>query len=98
MISRRDFFGLLGGALAHQAASSRIYVLPPLGGWRGNLITPGEALFFLPEEKWTYRYVYRNNITGHVSNAAPNLARLAHNFFCPEADAVRIRRMMTDGF
>lgn len=98
MISRRGFFGLLGGALAAEAAR-KIYVLPPAGGWqcKGGLITPGEALFFLPERDWKYQFVYRNTITGHVSDATPNIARMVHNFYAPEKDVVDIYRQMTDG-
>jgi hypothetical protein len=101
MISRRGFFGLLGGALAAEAAR-KIYVLPPLGGWRfaGGVISPGEALFYLPPEPmgiWDYRYTYRNIVTGHVSDATPNIAKLAHTFIYPDMDVVDIYRQMRDG-
>jgi hypothetical protein len=98
MITRRSFFGLLGGALAAEAAR-KIYVLPPLGGWqcKGGLITPGEALFFLPGKDWKYRFTYRNVVTGHVSDATPNIARLVHTFAYPERDVVDIYRQMRDG-
>lgn len=39
-LSRRRFFGLLGGAAA-------VHFLPPLGGWTRS---PGEALYSLPGE------------------------------------------------
>ena len=58
---------------------------------------PGEALFFLRPEGWTYRYAYRNSITGHVSDATLNLARLVHNFYAPDKDVIDIYRQMTDG-
>ena len=81
MITRRGFLGILGGALAAQA-TRRIYILPPAGGWRfkGGVITPGEALFYLNPEAWHYRYTYRNQITGHVSDATPRIANLIHTF------------------
>ena len=61
MITRRGFFGLLGGALAAEAAR-KIYVLPPLGGWRfaGGVISPGEALFYLPADMWVKRCAMPN--------------------------------------
>lgn len=98
MITRRGFFGLLGGALVTEAAR-KIYVLPPAGGWqfKGGLIMPGEALFFLRPEGWTYRYAYRNSITGHVSDATPDIARLVHTFAYPEKDVIDIYRQMMDG-
>jgi hypothetical protein len=98
MITRREFFGLLGGALAAGAAR-KIYVLPPAGGWqfRGGVIAPGEALFLLPERQWSYQYTYRNTITGHVSNATPEVARLVHTFAYPELDVIDIYRQMKDG-
>lgn len=45
-LSRRRFFGLLGGAAA-------TYFLPPIGGWKSDVIAspynviPGECLFLL---------------------------------------------------
>jgi hypothetical protein len=91
MISRRGFFGLLGGALAAEAAR-KIYVLPPLGGWRcaGGVITPGETLFYLSPENWSYR----NTITGHVSEAIPEIVRLIHTFAYPEMDVMDIYRQL----
>lgn len=98
MITRRGFFGLLGGALAAEAAR-KIYVLPPLGGWqcKGGLITPGEAMFFLSYMDWKYRFTYRNVVTGHVSDATPEFARLVHTFVYPDMDVVDIYRQMRDG-
>lgn len=97
MITRRNFFGLLGGFAAAEAAR-KIYVLPPAGGWQGGgLITPGEALFFLQPEVYRYRYAYRNIFTGHVSNAVPEIARLVHTFAFPERDVIDIYRQMEDG-
>jgi hypothetical protein len=98
MITRRGFFGLLGGALAAQAAR-KIYVFAPVGGWNcaGGVITPGEALFFLEPGGWSYRYAYRNTITGHVSDATPEIARLVHTFAYQELDMVDIYRQMKEG-
>lgn len=98
MITRRGFFGLLGGALVTEAAR-KIYVLPPAGGWQctGGLITPGEAMFFLDAKNWKYRFTYRNSITGHTFDATPEIARLVHTFAYPEQDVVDIYRQMTDG-
>ena len=101
MITRRGFFGLLGGFAAAEVAR-KIYVLPPMGGWRfaGGTISPGEALFYLPPEPmgiWDYRYTYRNSITGHVSDATPNIAKLVHTFIYPDMDVVDIYRQMQDG-
>lgn len=98
MITRRGFFGLLGGALATEAAR-KIYVLPPAGGWqcKGGLITPGEALFFLPEKDWKYQFAYRNTITGHVSDATPRIEQLAHTFGYPELDVLDFYHQMPDG-
>lgn len=92
-LSRRGFFGLLGGALVHQV-SRKIYVLPPARGWN---VSPGEALFYLPSDGWTYRYTYRNIVTGHVSDATPEIARLVHTFVYPDMDVVDIYRQMRDG-
>ena len=101
MITRRGFFGLIGGALAAEAAR-KIYVLPPAGGWsfKGGVIAPGEALFFGWYEMqmpFQYRYAYRNSITGHVSDATPHVAQLLHTFAYPERDVVDIYRQMRDG-
>jgi hypothetical protein len=98
MITRRGFFGLLGGALAAEAAR-KIYVLPPLGGWKfaGGVISPGEALFYLSPENWSYRYTYRNIVTGHVSDATPEIARLVHTFAYPESDVIDIYRALGNG-
>ena len=93
MISRRGFFGLFGGMLAHQAAR-KIYVFAPVGGWN---ISPGEVLFFLPEKDWSYRYTYRNVITGHVSNVTPQIENLLHTFAYPEMDVLDIYRQLNDG-
>jgi hypothetical protein len=93
MITRRGFFGLLGGLAAAEVAR-KIYVLPPMGGWN---VSPGEALFYLPADKWSYRYTYRNIVTGHVSDATPNIAQLAHTFIYPDMDVVDIYRQMQDG-
>jgi hypothetical protein len=88
----------LGGFAAAEVAR-KIYVLPPMGGWRfaGGVIAPGETMFYLPAEHWRYRYAYRNNITGHVSDASPNIAKLAHTFIYPDMDVVDIYRQMRDG-
>lgn len=98
MITRRGFFGLMGGFAAAEVAR-KIYVLPPMGGWRfaGGTISPGEALFYLPSDGWTYRYTYRNIVTGHVSDATPEFARLVHTFVYPDMDVVDIYRQMRDG-
>ena len=98
MISRRGFFGLLGGALAAEAAR-KIYVFAPHGGWvfPGGVIYPGEALFYLPVDGWSYRYAYRNIVTGHVSDATPNIAQLAHTLIYPDMDVVDIYRQLRDG-
>ena len=90
MITRRGFFGLLGGALGYQAAR-RIYVLPPAAGWKfpGGIIAPGEALFFLPPPNF-YRYVYRNSITGCVSDPNPRFENLVRTFAYPEVDVIDI--------
>ena len=93
MITRRGFFGLLGGFAAAEAAR-KIYVLPPARGWN---VSPGEALFYLPSDGWNYRYTYRNIVTGHVSDATPNVAQLAHTFISPDMDVVDIYRQIQDG-
>jgi hypothetical protein len=93
MITRRGFFGLLGGFAAAEVAR-KIYVLPPAHGWN---VSPGEALFYLPADGWTYRYTYRNIVTGHVSDATPRIAQLAHTFIYPDMDVVDIYRQMLDG-
>jgi hypothetical protein len=96
--TRRGFFGLLGGFAAAEVAR-KIYVLPPMGGWRcaGGTIEPGDALFYLPSDGWSYRYTYRNIVTGHVSDASPEVARLVHTFVYPDMDVVDIYRQMRDG-
>jgi hypothetical protein len=98
MITRRGFFGLLGGFAAAEVAR-KIYVLPPAGGWKfaGGVISPGEALFYLPSDGWTYRYTYRNIVTGHVSDATPEVARLVHTFVYPENDMIDIYLQNQDG-
>ena len=92
MITRRGFFGLLGGFAAAEVAL-KIYILPPMGGWN---ISPGEAMFYLPPD-WHYRYTYRNIVTGHVSDATPEVARLVHTFVYPDMDVIDIYRQMRDG-
>lgn len=96
-ITRRGFFGLLGGALVHEVVRKSYFFAPP-SGWRDSgLFAPGEAMFFLPEKDWKYRYAYRNVITGHVSDATPDIARLVHTFAYPEMDVVDIYRQLEDG-
>jgi hypothetical protein len=97
MISRRGFLSLLGGFAAAEVAR-KIYVLPPRGWvFPGGVIYPGEALFCLPFDGWSYRYTYRNIVTGHVSDATPEIAKLAHTFIYPDMDVVDIYRQMRDG-
>jgi hypothetical protein len=98
MITRRGFFGLLGSFTAAEAAR-KIYVLPPLGGWllKGGVISPGETLYYLSPDMWKYRYAYRNIVTGHVSDATPNIAQLVHTFAYPDMDVVDIYRQLQDG-
>ena len=98
MLTRRGFFGLLAGALANEAAR-KIYVLPPAGGWncRGGMIYPGEALFYLPSDGWSYRYVYRNIVTGHISDATPHIKQMIHTFSFPESDVIDIYRAQGNG-
>ena len=99
MISRRGFLGLLGGFAAAEVAR-KIYVLPPAGGWRvgtAGLFTPGEAMFYLPEKDWKYKFAYRNIVTGHVSDVTPMISELAHTFIYPDMDVVDIYRQMRDG-
>jgi hypothetical protein len=97
-MDRRNFFRLIGGCAA-AAVAQKIYILPPLGGWSfpGGSIYPGEALFYLPSDGWSYRYTYRNIVTGNVSDATPQIARLAHTFIYPDMDVVDIYRQMQDG-
>lgn len=90
MISRRGFLGLLGGFAAAEVAR-KIYVLPPARGWN---VSPGEVMFYLPSDGWTYRYAYRNNITGCVSDATPRIEQLKHTFAYPEVDVVDIYRRL----
>ena len=80
-------------------AARKIYVLPPVNGWRfkGGVITPGEAMFYLPEKDWKYKFAYRNIVTGHVSEATPEIARLAHTFAYPESDVIDIYRALGNG-
>ena len=98
VISRRGFFALFGGFAAAEVAR-KIYVLPPAGGWKfaGGVISHGEALFYLPPDGWTYRYTYRNIVTGHVSDATPEVARLVHTFIYPDMDVVDIYKQMENG-
>jgi hypothetical protein len=93
VITRRGFLGILGGFAATEVAR-KIYVLPPARGWN---ISPGEALFYLPPSVWSYRYSYRNTVTGHVSDATPDIARLVHNFYSPEMDVIYIYRALGNG-
>ena len=98
MITRRGFLGIVGGFAAAEVAR-KIYILPPARGWKfaGGVIEPGEALFYLPSDGWSYRYAYRNIVTGHVSDATPEIAKLVHTFAYPESDVVDIYRQMQDG-
>jgi hypothetical protein len=88
----------MGLTLAAEAAR-KIYVLPPLGGWKcaGGVIYPGEALYFLDGNQWSYRYVYRNSITGHVSDATPDIKRIMHTFGYPENDVLDVYRQDSKG-
>lgn len=98
MISRRGFLGILGGLAAAEVAR-KIYIFPPASGWRfeGEVISPGEALFYLQPDGWSYRYAYRNIITGHVSDATPEIERLVHTFAYPEMDVIDIYRQLDKG-
>lgn len=91
MISRRGFLGMLGSFAAAEVAR-KIYIFPPVGGWR---VSPGETLFYLHPEEWSYRYVYRNNITGCVSDGTPRIEQIKHTFAYPEVDVFDIYRRMT---
>ena len=93
VISRRGFFALFGGFAAAEVAR-KIYVLPPMGGWN---VSPGEALFYLPSDGWNYRYTYRNIVTGHVSDATPDIAKLFRTFAYPESDVIDIYRALGKG-
>ena len=93
MITRRGFLGLLGGFAAAEAAR-KIYVFAPPCGWN---VSPGEAMFYLPADKWSYRYAYRNNLTGCVSDATPDIAKLMHTFAFPESDVIDIYRALGNG-
>ena len=95
MITRRGFLGLLGG-LAGAEVARKVYVFAPPGGWtfKGGVIGQGEAMFFLPSDGWSYRYAYRNIVTGHVSDATPHIAQLAHTFAFPEMDVVDVYKAM----
>jgi hypothetical protein len=98
-ITRRGFFGLLGGAIAHQAVKKTYFFAPP-NGWQAResgLFAPGEAMFFLPAKGWKYQYVYRNPITGCVSNPTPDIETVAHTFACPEMDVLDVYKQMKDG-
>ena len=94
MITRRGFLGLLGGLAAAEAARKTIYCFAPPRGWN---VSPGEAMFYLPEKDRKYKFAYRNIVTGHVSDATPNIAQLAHTFIYPDMDVVDIYRQMRDG-
>ena len=94
MITRRGFLGLLGGLAAAEAARKTIYCFAPPRGWN---VSPGEAMFYLPSDRWSYLYMYRNIVTGHVSDATPRIAELVHTFAYPESDVVDIYRQMQDG-
>jgi hypothetical protein len=98
LISRRGFLGLLGGLAAAEVAR-KIYILPPSGGWRfeGGVISPGEALFYLRPDGWSYRYAYRNIVTGHISDATPEIAKLVHTYAYPEIDVMDIYRQLDTG-
>ena len=105
MITRRGFFGLLGGFAAAEVARKTIYCFAPPMGWN---VSQGEAMFYLPADGWvkrcampnfqreTYRYAYRNIVTGCVSDATPEIARLQHTFMYPEVDVVDIYRKLAD--
>jgi hypothetical protein len=56
MITRRGFFGLLSGAMAAEVAR-KVYVFAPPNGWsfKGGVISPGDALFYLPSDYWVRR-------------------------------------------
>jgi hypothetical protein len=92
-MNRRDFFKLAGGVAA-SAVAAKIYILPPPKGWN---ISSGEAMFFLPDDHWYYRYTYRNTITGHVSDATPRISQMVHTFFQPDMDVVDIYRQISSG-
>ena len=98
MITRRGFFGLLGG-LAGAEVARKVYVFAPPNGWsfKGGVISPGEAMFYLPSDGWSYRYAYRNIVTGHVSDATPEIARLVHMFAYSESDVIDIYRQLDKG-
>lgn len=94
MITRRGFLGLLGGLAGAEVARKTIYCFAPPRGWN---VSQGEAMFFLPEKDWEYKFAYRNIVTGHVSDATPHVAQLAHTFIYPDMDVVDIYRQMQDG-
>lgn len=94
-MNRRSFFRSLVGlfvakALAPIAAQASL--LSPAENLAGAFrvaypIEPGEALFFLPDKAYSYRYVYRNSLTGCCSDASP-VAPPPHTFMMPEHDDV----------
>jgi hypothetical protein len=80
--------------MAAEVARKTIYCFAPPRGWN---VSQGEAMFFLPDKDWKYRFAYRNIVTGHVSDATPHVAQLVHTFIYPDMDVVDIYRQMQDG-
>ena len=71
-MDRRSFLKAILGAAAYEPAK-KIFVFAPACGWNSSLIVPGESMFFLEStahgyNDWSYRYAYRNSITGHTSD------------------------------
>lgn len=59
-------------------------------------VEPGEALFILPEGSYSYRYVYRNRVTGCCSDAYA-VAPPPHTFAMPEHDVMDVYRLQDSG-
>ena len=69
-MNRRAFIQALMGAAVLPAAR-KIYVFAPPRGWSAN-----DPYIYFPEDNpqcWAYRYVYRNDLTGCVSDPITDL-------------------------
>lgn len=89
-MNRRGFFKSLAGLIAVKALA------PFAHAFRSAYpIEPGEALFILPKAgTYTYRYVYRNSVTGCCSDALPTPQ---HTFMMPEHDVMDVYRVRENG-
>jgi hypothetical protein len=93
--------GFLKSIVGFAVASKFLPAQKPVPNWRtdARIVSskPSEELAaIMDEESYFYRYVYRNTITGHSSDASP-VSPPTHTFAMPEHDVMDVYRLQDSG-